>query len=212
MIINLSIFTSKQFKKGKTYLFFDEIQKFKELATKIKFWVDEVNFKYILSGSLLCGELKNIKSAPVGYLTTLTMFPLDFEEFLQLYNFNDALKSSLENCFLNKKPVEENVHNRLMKIFSQYLIVGGMPQVVKAFKETKNLDNVLKVQEDILVQYKKDFTKYEVQNRKLTITEVFNLIPSELNSINKRYDLSDLKKVYVIKEVKIIFYGVLLLE
>ena len=84
MIANLSLFADKPFKKGKTFLFFDEIQEFKELTTKIKFWVDEGSFRYIFSGSLLGVELKNIKSAPVGYLTTYTMYPLDFEEFLQI--------------------------------------------------------------------------------------------------------------------------------
>ena len=84
MISSLSLFTDKSFKKGKTFIFFDEIQEFKELSTKIKFWVDEGSFRYILSGSLLGVEVKNIKSAPVGYLKTITMYPLDFEEFLQL--------------------------------------------------------------------------------------------------------------------------------
>ena len=89
MITNLSLFTDQPFIKGETFIFFDEIQEFKELATKIKFWVDEGSFRYVFSGSLLGVELKNIKSAPVGYLKTLTMYPLDFEEFLQIYNITD---------------------------------------------------------------------------------------------------------------------------
>ena len=84
MIANLSLFADKPFRRGQTFLFFDEIQEFKELATKIKFLVDEGSFRYVFSGSLLGVELKNIKSAPVGYLKTLTMYPLDFEEFLQI--------------------------------------------------------------------------------------------------------------------------------
>ena len=95
MITNLSLFADKPFQKGKTFIFFDEIQEFKELTTKIKFWVEEGSFRYIFSGSLLGVELNNIKSAPVGYLKTYTMFPLDFEEFLQIYNFSDDLRSSL---------------------------------------------------------------------------------------------------------------------
>ena len=84
MITNLSLFADKPFIKGKTVIFFDEIQEFKELTTKIKFWVDEGSFRYVLSGSLLGIELKNLKSAPVGYLTTLTMYPMDFELFFQI--------------------------------------------------------------------------------------------------------------------------------
>ena len=121
MIANLSLFADKPFKKGKTFIFFDEIQEFKELTTKIKFWVDEGSFRYIFSGSLLGVELKNIKSAPVGYLKTYTMYPLDFEEFLQIYNFSEDLRSSLYRSFVERKPVNENspyqkaVQERTMK-------------------------------------------------------------------------------------------------
>ena len=80
---NLSLFSDKPFVKDKTFIFFDEIQEYKEIITKLKFLVDEGSYRYIFSGSLLGVELKNIKSAPVGYLSTLTMFPLDFEEFLE---------------------------------------------------------------------------------------------------------------------------------
>ena len=139
LITNLSLFSNKPLNKGKTFLFFDEIQEFKELATKIKFWVDEGLFRYIFSGSLLGVELKNIKSAPVGYLRTITMYPLDFEEFLQLYNFNDELKSSLKKSFIDKIPVNESVHEKMMQIFNMYLNVGGMPSAVDKFKETKKL-------------------------------------------------------------------------
>ena len=121
MIANLSLFADKPFRRGQTFLFFDEIQEFKELATKIKFLVDEGSFRYVFSGSLLGVELKNIKSAPVGYLKTLTMYPLDFEEFLQIYNFSDELRESLHRSFVEREPVNESVHARMMSIFNMYL-------------------------------------------------------------------------------------------
>ena len=194
LITNLSLFSNKPLNKGKTFLFFDEIQEFKELATKIKFWVDEGSFRYIFSGSLLGVELKNIKSAPVGYLRTITMYPLDFEEFLQLYNFNDDLKSSLKKSFIDKIPVNESVHEKMMRIFNMYLNVGGMPSAVDKFKETKDLEKVLKEHNDIISQYKKDFTKYETEDKKPYLTHIYDLIPAELNSSNKRFNCSDLKK------------------
>ena len=194
LITNLSLFSNKPLNKGKTFLFFDEIQEFKELATKIKFWVDEGSFRYIFSGSLLGVELKNIKSAPVGYLRTITMYPLDFEEFLQLYNFNDELKSSLKKSFIDKIPVNESVHEKMMQIFNMYLNVGGMPSAVDKFKETKNLELVLKEHNDIISQYKKDFTKYETEDKKPYLTHIYDLIPAELNSSNKRFNYSNLKK------------------
>lgn len=194
MITSLSLFTNKQFYKGKTFIFFDEIQEFKELATKIKFWVDEGSFRYILSGSLLGVTLKNIKSAPVGYLKTLTMYPLDFEEFLQLYNFNDDLKKLLYRSFVNKIAINDSVHTQMLKIFNMYLIVGGMPAAVEKFKESKNLEDVMNIHEDIIAQYKKDFTHYEVEDKRPYLTKIYDLIPAELNSNNKRFNFADIKK------------------
>lgn len=207
MITNLSLFTAKPFIKGETFIFFDEIQEFKELATKIKFWVDEGSFKYVFSGSLLGVELKNIKSAPVGYLKTITMYPLDFEEFLQVYNFTDGLKESLYKSFINKTPVNEEVHKRMMNIFNMYLNVGGMPSAVDKFKETKNLSDVIAEHEDIVLQYKKDFTRYESDDKKLLLTKIYDFIPAELNASNKRFNFADIKKDYVMKEVKIVLSG-----
>ncbi len=194
MIANLSLFADKPFVKGKTFLFFDEIQEFKELTTKIKFWVDEGSFRYVFSGSLLGVELKNIKSAPVGYLTTLTMYPLDFEEFLQLYNFNDDLRTTLYNCFIERKPVNDAVHERMMQIFNMYLNVGGMPSAVDKFRETRNLEDVITEHNDIVVQYKKDFTRYESEEKKPYLTQIYDLIPAELNDSNKRFNFADIKR------------------
>ncbi|MGM9948143.1 ATP-binding protein [Floccifex sp.] len=194
MITNLSLFTRQSFIKGETFIFFDEIQEFKELTTKIKFWVDEGSFRYIFSGSLLGVELRNIKSSPVGYLRTFTMYPLDFEEFLQIYNFTEDLKDSLYKSFINKIPVNEEVHKRMLNIFKIYLIVGGMPAAVDKFQETRNLFDVIEEHEDIILQYKKDFTRYETDDKKLLLTRIYDLIPAELNASNKRFNFSDIKK------------------
>ena len=194
MIANLSLFADKPFNRGKTFLFFDEIQEFKELTTKIKFWVDEASFRYVFSGSLLGVELKNIKSAPVGYLKTLTMYPLDFEEFLQIYNFSEDLRASLYQSFIERVPVNEAVHERMMQIFNMYLNVGGMPAAVDKFRETRSLEDVMAEHNDIVVQYKKDFTRYEAEDKKPYLTQIYDLIPAELNDSNKRFNFADLKK------------------
>ncbi len=194
MIANLSLFADKPFVRGKTFLFFDEIQEFKELATKIKFWVDEGSFRYVFSGSLLGVELKSIKSAPVGYLTTYTMYPLDFEEFLQIYNFTDDLRSSLYRSFMERKPVNDAVHRRMMQIFNMYLNVGGMPSAVDKFRETRSLEDAIAEHNDIVVQYKKDFTRHESEDKKPYLTQIYDLIPAELNDNNKRFNFTDLKK------------------
>lgn len=194
LMVNLSLFTDQPFIKGKSVLFFDEIQEFKELVTMIKFWVDEGSFRFVFSGSLLGVELKGLRSAPVGYLTTLTMYPLDFEEFLQLYNFTDELRASLQKAFSDKTPVNEAVHERMMRLFGLYLLVGGMPAAVDRFRETKNLEDVIGEHEDIIRQYKADFTRYETDDKKPYLTKIYDLIPAELNKPNKRFNFADLKK------------------
>ncbi len=194
MITNLSLFADKPFVRGKTFIFIDEIQEFKELTTKIKFWVDEGSFRYVFSGSLLGVELKNLKSAPVGYLKTLTMYPMDFEEFLQLFNFTEELRQSLHKSFVERTAVNETVHNRMMQIFMNYLTVGGMPAAVKKFKKTRNLEDVIAEHNDIVAQYKKDFTHYEAEDKKPYLTQIYDLIPAELNSANKRFNYADIKK------------------
>ena len=194
MITNLSLFTERPFVKGRTFLFFDEVQECKELTTKIKFWVDEGSFRYVFSGSLLGVELKNIKSAPVGYLKTLTMYPMDFEEFLQIYNFTNKLKESLYCSFMERIPVNDAVHERMMQIFNMYLLVGGMPSVVEQFRKTRDLEDVISEHNDIVMQYKKDFTRYEQDDKKPYLTRIYDLIPAELNNANKRFNFSELKK------------------
>ncbi len=194
MITNLSLFADKPFVKGKTFIFIDEIQEFKELTTKIKFWVDEGSFRYVFSGSLLGVELKNLRSAPVGYLKTLTMYPMDFEEFLQLFNFTEELRDSLHKSFVERTPVNETVHDRMMQIFMNYLTVGGMPAAVKKFKETRSLEDVIAEHNDIVTLYKKDFTHYETEDKKPYLTQIYDLIPAELNSANKRFNYADIKK------------------
>lgn len=156
--------------------------------------MDEGSFRYIFSGSLLGVELKNIRSAPVGYLTTMTMYPMDFEEFLQIYNFTDELKASLYQSFIKRIPVNEAVHERMMKIFNMYLNVGGMPSAVEHFRETRNLEDVITEHYDIVQQYKRDFTRYEKEDKKPYLTRIYDLIPAELNAPNKRFNFADLKK------------------
>lgn len=194
MVTNMSLFTDKPFQKGETYIFFDEIQEYKEITTKIKFWVDEGSFRYVFSGSLLGVELKNIRSAPVGYLKTLTMYPMDFEEFLQVYNFTDSLKQSLYQSFVERSPVNDAVHNKMIQIFNTYLNVGGMPAAVSRFQETHSLEDVIAEHDDIITQYKKDFTRYEAEEKKPYLTQIYDLIPAELNSCSKRFNYSDIKK------------------
>ena len=194
LVLGFSALSTQKLEKGKTIIFIDEVQKYKEMITKIKFFVEEGSFRYVLSGSLLGVELTYLDSAPVGYMTTIEMFPLDFEEFLQITNIDDNIISSLRSSFENRTPVMDAVNQKMLDLFTRYLIVGGMPEAVSNFADNSNLNEVLRIHHDILSQYKLDFTQYETEDKRLLLTNAYELIPAELLKQNRRYIVTDLKK------------------
>lgn len=194
LILKLSLYSNQQIIPGKTILFFDEIQRYKEIVTRIKFLVEDRRFRYILSGSLLGVEIVNLKSAPVGYLQTLDMYPLDFEEFLQVFNVGESVIRQMKSAFDRKEPIDEILHRRMMEIFHIYLIIGGMPAAVEKYRTTGNIDDVIREHQSIVEQYKLDFTQYEAENRKLMISQIYEMIPAELNEKNKRFTIADIRK------------------
>ena len=193
LLLRLSAVADGPMVPGKTLVFLDEVQVCKELVTAIKFLVEEGSYRYILSGSLLGIELKSIRSVPVGYMDILDMYPMDFEEFAVANGVSDRVISSLRRSFENRTPVDGLVHEKMMSLFSLYLIVGGMPAAVKKYLETNNLQEVIREQKSIVNLYKMDISQYDPEH-KLYIEEIFNLIPSELNAKNKRFIMKDLHK------------------
>ena len=193
LLLRLSAFTRRQLIPGKTLIFFDEVQECKDIVTAIKFLVDEGNFRYVMSGSLLGVELKDIRSVPVGYMGELEMYPLDLQEFATAVGVSNDVIGHLRECFEQQKDVDEFIHQRMLELVRLYLIVGGMPAAVQRYLDTNNLRRVLNEQRDIIRTYKRDITKYD-PNRKLQIEEIYDLIPSELNAKNKRFILKELNE------------------
>lgn len=193
ILLRISAFTDVPLVPGKTLIFFDEVQECKEIVTAVKFLVEDRKYRYILSGSLLGVELKDIRSVPVGYMTIMEMYPLNFFEFCRANKVAQRIFDMLELCWNEKKAIDQIVHEKLLDLFHLYLIVGGMPAVVEGYLRTKNLQEVFQLQRGILQLYKKDIAKYDPQN-KLYLEEIFNLIPSELNSKNKRFILKNLNE------------------
>ena len=193
LLMRISAFTSKRLVPGKTLIFFDEVQDCDEMVTAIKFLVDEGSYRYVMSGSLLGVELKDLRSVPVGYMGELEMYPLDLEEFVKALGVSDEVTNHLKDCFEQQTPVDEFVHHKMLELVTLYMIVGGMPAAVQKYLDTNNLRSVLNEQRDIIRTYKRDITKYE-KERKLQIEEIYNLIPSELNAKNKRFIIKELKE------------------
>ena len=178
----------------KYYIFIDEVQKYKDIVTKIKFLVEEGSFRYVLSGSLLGVEITNLESAPVGYLSTYEMYPLDFEEFLQITNISEEVIEHLRHSFLNRTLVMGTINEKMLSLFDQYLIVGGMPEAVSKFAATYNVNDILSIHRDIMDLYKLDFTQYETEDKRLILSNIYELVPAELLKQNRRFIVSDIKK------------------
>lgn len=191
ILLRLSAFVNQPLIKGETLIFFDEVQLCPEIVTAIKFLVDDGRYRYIMSGSLLGVELNNLRSVPVGYMEVKEMYPLDLEEFMWAVGVNEDVIDSLKKSWEEKKHVDDFVHKKMMDVFRLYLIVGGMPAAVMSYKENNNLQDVMASQREIISLYEKDISQYD-EKRSLKIKEVFDLIPSELNSKSKRFFIKDI--------------------
>ena len=181
ILMRLSLVVKEPLKKGKTILFLDEIQEFKDIVTRIKFLVEEGSFRYIMSGSLLGVELNDLRSAPVGYMRIYDMYPLDFKEFAQAAGVHDGTFEQLYTHFKERTPVDEFVHAKMLD------------EAVSAYIETNDLAQVAQVHNKIIRLYKKDFSKYE-HRYKLKLQEIYDAMPGQLDQKNKRFQLNSLGK------------------
>ena len=187
IISRISAFSQQPLIEGKTLIFLDEIQKCPEAVTYLKYLVrDDGRYHYILSGSLLGVELRNIRSVPVGVLEEEKMYPLDFEEFVLANGEKPQLIEAARDAWENRRPLAKPLHERLRKLFRFYLVVGGMPAAVQTYLDTKDIRLVLREQKKILVDYRKDITQYDEKNA-MRIREVFDRLAPELNKKNKRF-------------------------
>ena len=191
----LSAFSDKPLIKNETIIFFDEVQVYKEMITIIKYMIEEGSYRYILSGSLLGIELRDLRSAPVGYMREIQMYPLDFEEYLYAVSgIDDSFISIVRESFEKRLPIDDNTHKKLMEYFFEYMVVGGMPKAVQAYIDSNDFNRVENIHKEIYPEYKRDFSQYEAENKKLKLIDTYNLIPAELNEINKRFTISSIDR------------------
>ncbi len=171
--------------KSDTLIFIDEIQAYPQLLTLLKFLRTDNRFTYIASGSLLGVTLSETTSIPMGSIRKIRMFPLDFEEFLYANGMNELAISALRRKFERLEALDEPTHRKMMDLFRKYLLVGGLPDAVNAFLETKNILAVREIQSEIHDYYSADASKYDSE-RKLKIRRIYELIPSNLENKKKR--------------------------
>lgn len=204
LLFRISALSSNEMIPNETLIFFDEIQYAKncDLITLSKFLVEDGKYRYIFSGSMLGVELNNIASWPVGYMKELRMFPLDFEEFLWSVGLKQEIITYLNDCFIHETPIDAIIHEKLIDAFYKYLLIGGMPEAVQTFILTNDLKKVNEVQNKINQYYKKDIEQYAPLQQKVHLYTIYQIIPQELNSKNKRFSLGEIGRGYEIKDIQ----------
>ena len=195
IIKNISLLDpSKRFIDGKTLIFFDEITEFPDIATSLKFFKEDGRFDVICSGSMLGVNYKTIESNSVGYKTDYEMYSLDFEEFLWAKGYKEDV---IEDMLLHMKtftPFNELEMSVYHGIFLDYVVLGGMPAVVKDYIQKGTFEGSLNTQHQLIADYKEDIRKYVQGVDQTRILNVFNSIASQLAKENKKFQISKVEK------------------
>ena len=194
MIALSTIAGAKMKDSEKTLVFIDEIQAYSHLLTLAKFLVEDGRFIYIASGSQLGIALKTTQSIPIGSIELLSMYPLDFEEFLIANGVGELLINEMRRKFEAKEALNESLHMKVMDYFRKYLLVGGMPSAVNTYLSEHNMVSVRNIHRDISLLYKNDAAKYESESlRKLKIQRIYDMVPSNLEKVKKRIVAKDIE-------------------
>lgn len=176
-----------------TLLFLDEIQAAPAAITALKFFSTQKHFEVIASGSLLGVHYNQVDSFPVGYVERLTLYPLTFKEFLVALD-KGFIYNNIKEQYDKKIKVDPIVHKKSLEYFIKYIVIGGMPEVVKKYSENSDFDEVIALQKNIINDYKDDIAKYATSNEKVKAREVFDSIPFQLSKVNKKFQYSILRK------------------
>ncbi|MGM9813151.1 MAG: ATP-binding protein, partial [Muribaculaceae bacterium] len=193
IVSNLSAMGFGPFVEGKTLVFFDEIQECPKARTAIKFLVEEGKYDYIESGSLLGINYKHVPSYPVGYEVRYDVYPMDFEEFLWAKGISDDVIAAIRQSYKTLTPVTDFLHQQLSRYYREFLVVGGMPEVVQKFVTNPDFGNVVDAQRSIMTTYRADISNYADKQAPL-VKRVFDAIPSALGKQDKRFVLASIEK------------------
>lgn len=196
IIKSLEIYFNEHIDKENTLIFFDEIQKNPKALTSLKYFSEDApDYHIIAAGSLLGVHLKLDEiSFPVGKVNYLTIYPLSFDEFL--YNTeNSMLISNIKESFKNNKSLPAAIHQKALDLYTDYLIIGGMPEVVNNYISTNSVISAIEYQRNIIDAYKSDITKYSKDPKDaIKIVATFESIPIQLAKDNKKFQYKVIKK------------------
>ena len=192
---NISLLNPElKFIPGNTIFFFDELQACPNCATSLKFFKLDGRFDVICSGSLMGISYREIESNSVGYKEDYEMHSMDFEEFLWAMGYNDDFTADLLSHMLDVRPLSELQMDTLMSLFRDYVIIGGMPEVVSTYVRNKNFSGTLDIQRQLLKDYEEDITKYVEGLNKAKVKAVYNHISTFLAKENKRFQITKIAR------------------
>ena len=192
---NISLLNPElKFIPGDTIFFFDELQACPNCATSLKFFKLDGRFDVICSGSLMGISYREIESNSVGYKEDYEMHSMDFEEFLWAMGYNDEFTADLLSYMLDVRPLSELQMDTLMSLFRDYVIIGGMPEVVSTYVRNKNFSGTLDIQRQLLKDYEEDITKYVEGLDKAKVKAVYNHISTFLAKENKRFQITKIAR------------------
>ena len=176
--------------ENETLIFFDEMQECVSTVTSLKSFKEDGRYDVICSGSLMGINYKEIESNSVGNKEDYIMRSLDFEEFLWAKGYKSQQIENLYNHMIELKPLSNMMYDVMMSSFKEYMIVGGMPAIVSRFIQNKNFSGILKMQQQILLDYEEDITKYAGELDKTKILNCYRKIPVFLGNENKKFQIS----------------------
>ncbi len=187
---------------GDTLIFLDEIQRCGNARTAVKFLAEDMRFDVISSGSLMgltYGEdgddgVEAPESVPVGYESQITMYSLDFEEFLWAYGYDETAVSMLRSYYETGETVPESIHNKFESLFREYMVVGGMPEAVADFAANKDFNRVHAIQTDIIAEYRDDISKHAKGKEKQFVRMCYDAVPKQLAKELKKFQYSTVEK------------------
>lgn len=178
--------------KDDTLVFLDEIQSYPHLMTMLKFLNEDGKYRYIASGSELGVALAQTPSVPIGSITIEQMYPLDFEEYLLAMGCGQKTIDGVRDCYKKREPLNDSMHNYMLQQFKLYLLVGGMPDAINKFLESRNITQVRNIQRNIHSLYRIDASQYD-EEKKLVIRNIYDLIPSNMENKKKRIIIKNIE-------------------
>ena len=192
LFMYLSGFYNTKLYERETLIILDEVQLCPRARSAIKYLVADGRYDYLETGSLMSIK-KNVKDILIpSEEEHLKMYPLDFEEFLWALD-NETLMPLIQTCYEKKQPMGQALHRKAMDYFRQYMIVGGMPQAVARYVETRDFDSIDRVKRAILELYRADIVKHAA-GYEIKVEQIFDNIPAQLQKHDKKFKLSSLKK------------------